>query len=479
MRLTLILPFAAAVTLATGKVSTNSRCGHAYDASPKDMTCKGSQWGDCCSQYGYCGKTKDYCGAGCQSSFGTCNFVAPAQTSKTSSRIIITSIQTAPSTVPSSAPVKIKVTTNARCGNLYGASPAGMTCSGGKYGDCCSQYSYCGSSSAYCGTGCQPGFGKCDASSPESSQTFTSATSSSASPYSSSSSSSSSVILVSSTPSAEVSSTLTSTSASSIEISSMTTISSTPAPSPNAGKFCGVEGYDTVDLQVISSKPFTTLDACLSECKAQSACSSFIIYSNTCYFTRVPITSTNVTPQSGSGLVFYNVDCGDNTSAETTTAPPTMSETPTSTSSSITSSTSVCVPPAPTVSCVKYPDCQKFTAGLSNSCPSYAAQCQDNYFVRCGDTGASGSQAIDTLPGTASVDMCRQQCDSHDDCSAFSYQDSTCTLWRYLNGFISAPTSNTFIRICPVTTCSNAPNRRDTPGGFSSTTLKIKQGELS
>ena len=27
----------------------------------------------CCSQWGYCGTTDDYCGAGCQSAFGRCN----------------------------------------------------------------------------------------------------------------------------------------------------------------------------------------------------------------------------------------------------------------------------------------------------------------------------------------------------------------------------------------------------------------------
>jgi hypothetical protein len=359
-----------------------------------------------------------------------------------------------------------------------------MTCSGGKFGDCCSQYSYCGSSSAYCGTGCQPGFGKCNAVSSESSNIHTPAKSTSLSSYTSSSLSSSSVALIPTTISTEISSTLSITSSSmsvssdsstsSTMISSTTSTSSTAAPSSNAGKFCGVEGIDVVNLQAISSKPFTTLDACFGDCKAESACSSFILYANICLLTQIPISSTNVVPQKGTGLVYYNVDCADNNSPETTTAPPIMSETPTPTSSSITSSTSVCVPPAPTVSCVKYPDCQKFTAGLSNSCPSYASQCQDNYFVRCGDTGASGSQAIANLPGTANVDTCRQQCDSHDDCSAFSYQDSTCTLWRYLNGFISAPTSNTFIRICPVTTCSNTPNRREILGGLKSATLKIK-----
>lgn len=27
----------------------------------------------CCSKYGYCGKSSDYCGKGCQSAFGQCN----------------------------------------------------------------------------------------------------------------------------------------------------------------------------------------------------------------------------------------------------------------------------------------------------------------------------------------------------------------------------------------------------------------------
>jgi hypothetical protein len=35
-------------------------------------TCQGSIFGNCCSQYGWCGSTVDYCGAGCQSNFGTC-----------------------------------------------------------------------------------------------------------------------------------------------------------------------------------------------------------------------------------------------------------------------------------------------------------------------------------------------------------------------------------------------------------------------
>jgi hypothetical protein len=35
------------------KISTNGRCGSAYDASPGGMTCLGSKYGNCCSQYSY------------------------------------------------------------------------------------------------------------------------------------------------------------------------------------------------------------------------------------------------------------------------------------------------------------------------------------------------------------------------------------------------------------------------------------------
>jgi len=45
-------------------VSTNSKCG------AKDGRCPSGQ---CCSKYGWCGKTSDYCGTGCQSEFGQCN----------------------------------------------------------------------------------------------------------------------------------------------------------------------------------------------------------------------------------------------------------------------------------------------------------------------------------------------------------------------------------------------------------------------
>jgi len=44
--------------------STNGKCGKNYGVCPS---------GNCCSQYGYCGTSSDYCGKGCQSEFGQCH----------------------------------------------------------------------------------------------------------------------------------------------------------------------------------------------------------------------------------------------------------------------------------------------------------------------------------------------------------------------------------------------------------------------
>ncbi|KAI8937036.1 hypothetical protein NX059_006256 [Plenodomus lindquistii] len=48
-------------------VSDDSLCG-----AQLGKTCTGSTIGPCCSKYNYCGSTDEYCGAGCQSGFGTC-----------------------------------------------------------------------------------------------------------------------------------------------------------------------------------------------------------------------------------------------------------------------------------------------------------------------------------------------------------------------------------------------------------------------
>ncbi|KAE9374828.1 carbohydrate esterase family 4 protein [Stipitochalara longipes BDJ] len=54
---------------STKKVSTDGTC-----AGTEGFTCQGSTYGNCCSQYSWCGSTSAYCltSNGCQSGFGTC-----------------------------------------------------------------------------------------------------------------------------------------------------------------------------------------------------------------------------------------------------------------------------------------------------------------------------------------------------------------------------------------------------------------------
>ncbi|OAL43995.1 hypothetical protein IQ07DRAFT_636746 [Pyrenochaeta sp. DS3sAY3a] len=140
---------------STTTVSKDGTCG-----GTNGYTCLRSTFGNCCSQYGWCGSSSAYCGTGCKSAYGSCSASNP---SSTSVRTFSTLRSTRTSTSSTNRPVSTqKVSTNARCGFLFNASPSGMTCLGSQWGDCCSNQSYCGSSEAYCGTGCQPGFGKCN-----------------------------------------------------------------------------------------------------------------------------------------------------------------------------------------------------------------------------------------------------------------------------------------------------------------------------
>ncbi|KAI6382716.1 hypothetical protein MCOR25_000527 [Pyricularia grisea] len=52
---------------AAAAISVDGSCGGANNA-----TCLGSEFGNCCSMYGYCGSTVPYCGQGCNTKFGTC-----------------------------------------------------------------------------------------------------------------------------------------------------------------------------------------------------------------------------------------------------------------------------------------------------------------------------------------------------------------------------------------------------------------------
>jgi len=55
---------------STLKVSLDGNCGRG-----SGQTCSGSTFGDCCSQYSFCGRTSAYCSAGCQYQFGDCDDV--------------------------------------------------------------------------------------------------------------------------------------------------------------------------------------------------------------------------------------------------------------------------------------------------------------------------------------------------------------------------------------------------------------------
>jgi peptidoglycan/xylan/chitin deacetylase (PgdA/CDA1 family) len=90
----------------------------------------------CCSQYGWCGTTSDYCSTGCQSAFGGCG--------------------TLPTTTVAPPPPEPTTTFPVSPDNSCGLN-AGYSC----FNSCCSQYGWCGSSTDHCGTGCQRGFGQC------------------------------------------------------------------------------------------------------------------------------------------------------------------------------------------------------------------------------------------------------------------------------------------------------------------------------
>ncbi|OSS54028.1 hypothetical protein B5807_00423 [Epicoccum nigrum] len=140
----------AAAPTGTNKVSTDGNCG-----STAGSTCLGSTFGNCCSQYNYCGSTTDHCGTGCQSGFGNCG-----GNGAVSSKAATSTVKPATSTVKTSAAptatTASKVSTDGTC-----AGTGKQTCAGSTFGNCCSQSGWCGSTTDYCGTGCQTGFGTC------------------------------------------------------------------------------------------------------------------------------------------------------------------------------------------------------------------------------------------------------------------------------------------------------------------------------
>lgn len=155
--------------------TTDGTCGN-------NKSCLGWTYGQCCSQYGFCGSGDTYCSpiAGCQAAYGVCEGSSPTTTpgppsttststsssSSSSATITTTSGTTSTSSTSSSAtasptatlPPGQSTTTDGTCGN-------NKSCIGWAYGQCCSQWGYCGSSDTYCSpiSSCQPNYGICDA----------------------------------------------------------------------------------------------------------------------------------------------------------------------------------------------------------------------------------------------------------------------------------------------------------------------------
>ncbi|KAF4624626.1 hypothetical protein G7Y89_g13544 [Cudoniella acicularis] len=126
------------------KASIDGSCG-------QSATCLGSLFGDCCSKYGYCGHTSDYCSldSGCQSYFGLCGDTP-----------LVSPVAPVASPVSTSNPITaLKPSVDGSCGK-------DATCLGSTFGPCCSSYGWCGSTSEYClpSNGCQAGFGACTGS---------------------------------------------------------------------------------------------------------------------------------------------------------------------------------------------------------------------------------------------------------------------------------------------------------------------------
>lgn len=157
---------------ASSNVSTDGSCGK------NGKTCKGSAFGDCCSEYGYCGKGDTFCRNGCQKAFGLCTGISSdsecgTRNGKTcagsglgnccSSNGYCGSTashcgQGCQKGASSACLTKNIPSLDSTCG-----SKAGLTCAGGPFnGQCCGSTGFCGSTGTHCGSGCQRGFGRCN-----------------------------------------------------------------------------------------------------------------------------------------------------------------------------------------------------------------------------------------------------------------------------------------------------------------------------
>ncbi|KLU84449.1 hypothetical protein MAPG_03491 [Magnaporthiopsis poae ATCC 64411] len=133
-------------------ISPNGLCGNT-------TTCAGSAFGDCCSEWYWCGNGPEYCAAGCRSAFGSCSgAVTTSSTTTTTATSTRSSTTRTTSTSTSTAPRPSDVSRDGRCGEENGR----QRCTGSDYGQCCSQFGWCGDGPEYCDSRtCQADWGIC------------------------------------------------------------------------------------------------------------------------------------------------------------------------------------------------------------------------------------------------------------------------------------------------------------------------------
>ncbi|KAF2136877.1 carbohydrate-binding module family 18 [Aplosporella prunicola CBS 121167] len=149
---------AAAATSAAAAPRTDGRCGKDFAGATCDSN---GEYGGCCSEFGFCGKTDGHClvANGCQNgcSDGTPNPPAAGTTDAPTTTTGPSSSQEpvlgSPTTKATSPANTNLVTTDGSCG----VNANNAVCGDWPQGSCCSMYGYCGSTTSHCGDGCQSG----------------------------------------------------------------------------------------------------------------------------------------------------------------------------------------------------------------------------------------------------------------------------------------------------------------------------------
>ena len=114
---------------------SDGRCGSSFGGATCDPN---GAYGGCCSSYGYCGKSTDHCGAGCQS--GCTN--PSGGTNPTQSKTVAVSSSSSQEPIlgkPTTAPGTGPPTTDGTCG----AANGNTVCGNWPQGSCCSAYGVC------------------------------------------------------------------------------------------------------------------------------------------------------------------------------------------------------------------------------------------------------------------------------------------------------------------------------------------------